>query len=995
MNTLEKRRLLHRRRTARRGAGAARWFIIALLGLSSLAAIGAAAGLGTLYGVYRHYSADYVPIETKLRQTNVGLTEIFDRNGIRLGALENRDAQLLAPVPLEQISNWVIEATISTEDDSFWDNPGVNWRGLVRAAKENYIDGHVASGTGGSSITQQLIKNVYICPNIALGTQPTCQTAERTLDRKLREIAYALELEQDYTKEQILSWYLNQISYADRYIGIEAAAQGYFHKPAANLTLAEAALLAGVPAFPDRYHPRKPENCLKNAQDQCITDGPLTTVAGEAKKRQEFVLDLMVEHKRLSRAEADAAKAEVLKVYASANPIRGDAFIDNQVEPRLVRMCSAGILPNVEGATCEETVHAAGWRVTTTIDIKETELAQEIIRGAIEKGVEDGCNCFNAAIATIDPPTGEIIVYAANRDPTFNSDARVRGNIDQLTEINQPGSSFKPVVYLTWFDKLGKAPMSTLWDTSPLTIDGVAITNPRSGEVSEGMISARAALGGSQNVGAFRAAAEAGVDNVIDMANRMGITTLAQGFDPTFNSHEDVEYGASIATGGANIRAIDMAYMNAVIANMGVMVGVPSYAEYKAAKDYKSFDAEGAGDRRLADLQFHEFSRGNLRLKGSRELDPVVVLQVRDNDGTVLYDHAAANDLQRKQVVDAGSVWLVHSIIADCSSRFIIWGCGGSNDDLALDPFVDGVRIPGGAKTGTQQGPLNAQDTLETWMNGYSRYAGTALWVGNANNELVRDGPGARYAAANTTVRLFKRWMGEYHSYLKRVGVITGPLLGFDELRPKNVAQVSFPTTATDRGLKGGCEQTVSSWVRTDVKYESECDEVEVDSRNLLLVSDATPQQFRVKKGFVKLPLLKPDLAKELAKEKKIPIAPKDKSTGAAAVSIGSPSNGRNVSGLTPVIASVAVTEDWLVELGEGAAPAAWKKLGAGKGPITDATVGSFDTREMTEGVYTVRLTAGQLSTSVTFNVRRNTTGAIPSGSDLQPQPQTPVPGGR
>ena len=203
------------------------------------------------------------------------------------------------------------------------------------------------------------------------------------------------------------------------------------------------------------------------------------------------------------------------------------------------------------------------------------------------------------------------------------------GNVDQAVEINQPGSSFKPVVYLTWFDGLNKSPMSTFWDTSPLTVEGTAIANPRPGGGGEGLITARAALGGSQNVGAFRAAQEAGPDNVIEMAKKMGITTLQQGFDPTFRSHPDVTYGASIATGGANIRVIDMAYMNATIANMGVMVGVPTLAKDDPAEGPEEPALDHGRGLRRAQQQKLDFARGNIRLPGTRELDPVVVLQVQ------------------------------------------------------------------------------------------------------------------------------------------------------------------------------------------------------------------------------------------------------------------------------------------------------------------------------------------------------------------------------
>src|SRR5690606_17180143 len=155
---------------------------------------------------------------------------------------------------------------------------------------------------------------------------------------------------------------------------------------------------------------------------------------------------------------------------------------------------------------------------------------------------------------------------------------------------------------LTWFDALHRTPASTLWDTSPLVLDpeedvvaeGTEIVNPRPDGAGEGLITARSALGGSQNVPAFRAAQEAGVENVISMAKRLGITTLDQGFDPTFRDHDSVQYGPTIATGGANIRAIDMAYMMATIGNMGAMVGLPHHATYvDDIDDFRSRTDEG------------------------------------------------------------------------------------------------------------------------------------------------------------------------------------------------------------------------------------------------------------------------------------------------------------------------------------------------------------------------------------------------------------------
>ncbi|WP_322819398.1 transglycosylase domain-containing protein, partial [Tepidiforma sp.] len=812
MNNIVVRRRLRERR--RNGSNRARPLLIALLALVGLGAIGAAAAFGALFTVYNSYARDYVPIEQKLLEVSSIPTEIYDRNGpeggVLLATLSNPNAQLLDPVTLDQISPWMIEATISTEDNSFWSHPGVNLKGLIRAAYENYILNEFGSGTGGSSITQQLIKNVYICPAVSEDgdTRNACVTAERTLDRKLREIAYAIELERDYTKEQILTWYLNQISYADRYIGVEAAAQGYFRKPAKDLTLAEAALLAGIPQAPTTYHPRL--NCIKNDSGECIVDElGRGTVGGEAKERQEAVIDLMVRHGRITPEQAAAAKSEEIRVYLGSNPQRAEAFVDNQVEPRLVRMCEAGILEKLPAAPdCKSSVHMAGYKVTATLDWQLTEKAMEMARGFIAAGLEAGCECYNAAIVTIEPSTGQVIVYAPNRDPSYRSDRRVAGDIDQLNEINQPGSSFKPAVYLTWFDVLTKAPMSIFWDTSPLTVEGTAIENPRrDADKTEGLISARAALGGSQNVPAFRAAQEAGIDNVIAMAKALGITTLEQRFDPTFRSHPDVTYGASIATGGANIRAIDMAYMDATIANMGKMVGVPTLAKYVKVSDLKSTALDTGADYELALEQKLLFQKGYLRIQGTRELDPVVILEVRDKEGRVIFRQG---EPETRQVVNAGSVWLLHSIMSDCTARFIIWVCGGSNNDLGLDFFANGQRIPSGVKTGTQQGPGSAAETLETWMTGYSRHAATAVWVGNATNELVND---RQFAAANTTVRLWKNWMGYYHEALAARGV---PDIGkgFADLQPPNVAQREFQTPATDRNLGPDfkyCDQVVTA----------------------------------------------------------------------------------------------------------------------------------------------------------------------------------------
>ena len=833
----------------------ARPLLLILLGVAALGATAMAVGLGTVMAFYLQYSEGYAPIEEHLRDRYVGATLVYDRggpnDGIFLGTLSNPHAKLMTPIHLEDVSPYMIEATVSTEDNSFWTNRGFNAPGLIRAAKEN-LTGGVGSGSGGSSITQQLVKNVYLSDDCEVIDGAVVCVAPRTIDRKLREIVYATQLDNDYTKEEILSWYLNQISYADRYVGVEAAARGYFRKAAKDLTLAEAAVLAGIPAGPTAYHPRL--NCVTGNDGACIVDEQgRTTLGGAAKERQEHVLRLMAEHGRAKPEEVEAALGETVYIWPATEAKRSISWIENQVEPRLVRMCEAGMLPKTPGATtCLESVQNGGYRVTSTLDYPQTLQATLMMGEYVSNGLANGCNCHNAAIATIDPKSGQVIIYAPNIDQSNADDPLVAGNIDQLMEVNQPGSSFKPAVYLAWFASLNKTPMSSIWDTSPMDLierpatpeEQVTIRNPRPGGGGEGLITARGGLGGSQNVPAFRAAHEAGLDNVILMAKKLGITTLGQRFDPTFNMHDNVIYGPSIATGGANIRAIDMAYMNATIANMGVMVGVPTLAKTVPVEEFLSLWTSQGEEWDKAMQQKLDFTRGHIRLPDTRELDPVTILRVEAMDGHVLYEHGA--DLETRQTVEPAYVWMLNSIMSDCTARFIIWRCGGSNDDLALDFFVNGVKVPAGIKTGTQQGPLKASDTLETWTNGYSRYAATALWVGNADNSLVND---ASFAAANTTVRLYKNWMAKYHARLQEAGVFSEPA-GFDELKPANVAYTRFQSATTERGKRGGCRQFVETWVRTDVPSVGDC-----------------------VNGRMPLPEFKPDLALKLARRYGIPVS--------------------------------------------------------------------------------------------------------------------------
>ena len=308
----------------------------------------------------------------------------------------------------------------------------------------------------------------------------------------------------------------------------------------------------------------------------------------------------------------------------------------------------------------------------------------------------------------------------------------------------------------------------------------------------------------------------------------------------------------------------------------------------------------------------------------------------------------------------------------------------------------DGTKIPEGIKTGTQQGPLSAVDTLATWMNGYSRYAATAVWVGNADKSLVRDGPSANYAPRTPRPRSSRAGWARTTTTCNRRACSPRPT-NFDSLRPPNVAHVEISSPTTDRVFSGGgCDQRITAWIRTDVTYASECEEREIDTRNGFLATDQTPAQYRVTKKFVKLPSFHPELAEALAKARNIPIAPTEKSNGSVAVAITNVTNGKTINSSTVVIGTVnpPTVKNWKLEVGAGAAPTEWATIGSGTATVNNGSLGVLDVTKLTNGVYTLRLSTDDgkgLSVSVVFNLVKGaksspTASPSPSGS-ITPDP--------
>ena len=574
-----------RRRTAQRRLREARrprpiwrpWAIaLALACGAAIVLAGGAAAAG--YVVYRSFADDLAdPSAIVDAQQGLGTSRIYDSGGPAGTLLYEYVDPLLGlrdPVRLREVSQYMIDATIATEDASFWSNQGVNFRGLIRAAWENLglSGGDFLAGSGGSSITQQLVKNVLIEPEERSG---------RTIERvrgKIKETILAIELTDRYSKEQILAWYLNTIFYGNLSYGIGAASQRYFGKPPAELSLAEAAMLAGLPQAPSRYNP--------------LVD------FDAAKRRQETVLDLMAERGFASYAEADAAKRERLDFDSPEFPIRAPHFV-LYAQDEALALCEAGRFPLPAGAGgCGELMSNGGLRITTTLDLGLQDLAErELRRGIREFGEETGAG--NGAVVAIDPAGGRILAMAGSRD-FFNEE--IDGQVNSATSARSPGSAIKPLTYLSAFerDPLRWHPAAIIWDV-PVAArqpDGTLFQPTNFDSAFRGPVTARSALANSMNVPAFRLVEALGTPAVLATMQRMGLATL----------HDPSAFGPSITLGGGEATLLDLTYAYSALADNGKM----------------------RGRRTTLDLG-----------PGYRALDPVAVLEIRDSYGRVLYRHGA------------------------------------------------------------------------------------------------------------------------------------------------------------------------------------------------------------------------------------------------------------------------------------------------------------------------------------------------------------------
>lgn len=444
-------------------------------------------------------------------------TYLYDRNGELLAELFSEGRRTW--VPLSQISPYLINATIATEDSTFFINTGIDPIRIAGAAMQNMEQGEIVSGA--STITMQLARNLF------LGAD---DRYDQSLDRKAVEAAIARELTDTYTKEEILEMYLNMLNYGHLAYGPEAASRIYFGKSAADLTRAEAALLAGIPQRPAYFDP---------------------FVNFEAvRQRQQTVLDLMVRHGYLTPEEADQIYQEPLQLNPSpeAPPIRAPHFVNYLVSELDARL-GTGF------------VRRGGLHIFTTLDLQLQEIAQATVSNKVAE-LSTAFDMNNAALVAMKPGTAEILAMVGSAD--YTNDA-IDGQVNVATRLRQPGSSIKPILYGIAIEDNLISPATVLWDTPVrYKIEGQPDYEPKNYDRTfHGPVTARTALANSYNIPAVKLLDQVGVARMLEGAQAMGIRSLFRG--PEW-------YGLSLTLGGGEVTLLDMATAYHTLSNQGMYV---------------------------------------------------------------------------------------------------------------------------------------------------------------------------------------------------------------------------------------------------------------------------------------------------------------------------------------------------------------------------------------------------------------------------------------
>ena len=424
-------------------------------------------------------------------------------------------------VPLSRISPYLLDAVVATEDGSFYQNGGVDPRRLVGALVQNTQNSGVVAGA--STITMQLARMLFLPPD---------ERFNRSLDRKVNEALLAQDLTRLYSKDEILELYLNLAYFGHLAYGPEAAARTYFGKTAAELSLAEASLLAGLPQQPAFLDP------FSNLE--------------AAKARQRIVLDLMARRGYISQVEADTTFAEPLTLGADPNE-----------RPNLAPHFLQYLADYVASSPEKYNLLRSGLTVYSTLDLDMQNLGQQVVRETVD-ALRPSYNLSNAALIALKPGTSEILVMVGSAD--YANDA-IGGQVNVALRLRQPGSAIKPVVYATAIDKGLISPATLLWDLPvkyPTADNGREYRPVNYDKRFRGPVTVRTALANSLNVPTIKLFDGIEPSEFITTANNLGISN----FDP----QKVEQYGLSTALGGTEVSLYDLTAAYQTLANGGRFV---------------------------------------------------------------------------------------------------------------------------------------------------------------------------------------------------------------------------------------------------------------------------------------------------------------------------------------------------------------------------------------------------------------------------------------
>ncbi|MBC8159805.1 MAG: transglycosylase domain-containing protein, partial [Roseiflexaceae bacterium] len=592
-------------------------------------------------------------------------SRIYDRNGALL--YEFLGAGKRTHVALDQISPLLRQATIAIEDKTFYDNAGFDPLGISYALYMNLTSGQIAGG--GSSITQQTIKGVVL-------TDEEVTTGDQYW-RKIQEVILAQELTQQYTKDEILELYLNEIYYGNLSYGIEAAAQSYFGSSASDLSLAQSALLAGLPQLPAAYDPVTNSfldgNVLPGVElgpTWSRNDAKLPSGLTPPKWRQIAVMRQMVQENLVSETAARAALAENLVFAAQERPLNAPHFVfyvRQQLEEKYGQQFAN-----------------QGLSVYTTLDLNLQNLVQEQARARIDELAER--NIHNAAVVVMQPNTGQVLAMVGSIDYTQVKPSAtpgqpgnvLDGQVNVAIRDRQPGSALKPFTFLSAMER-GATPATVWWDVPTEFVGGGGVYAPLNynGKFN-GPMRTRTALATSLNLPAVKALKFAGLQNTLDLLHRSGIKGLENGPD---------YYGLSLTLGGGEVTPLDLTTAYNTLASGGRYYPPVSVLKIVNARDEL----------------LEEFTPPTPSAVPARFDPDAITLPAQPGQQVLNPDHVA----------------IITDMLADNQARAPVFG---------LDNRLQLSR-PAAVKTGT------TNDWRDAWAAGFTPYLTVGVWTGNNNNE--------------------------------------------------------------------------------------------------------------------------------------------------------------------------------------------------------------------------------------------------------------------